>query len=168
MSYVDITFLEPTDLAEMGGIGVEDAEAIIQFAEEAAERIENQKPEDVAAEEGRTVAAHLADPNAVVSEAVAAAPLDGEVPAESPPMETNGEISHDEVPVEEEMAANGEVSHGEVPAEETPANGEIGHGEAAGEPVAVGANGEISENGLPEPTEDAAHHVTSEESPPQS
>src|SRR5205807_5640371 len=40
MSYVDITFIEPTDLAEMGGIEVADAEMIINFAEEAAERIE--------------------------------------------------------------------------------------------------------------------------------
>jgi N utilization substance protein A len=69
MSYVDITFIEPTDLAEMGGITVEAAEAIINFAEEAAERIENEKPEEPAPDEeataGRTVASHLADPETV-------------------------------------------------------------------------------------------------------
>jgi N utilization substance protein A len=74
MSYVDITFIEPVDLAEMGGITVEEADAIILFAEEAAERIENEKAEAPPQEEGRTVAGHLADPNA--------APADG-VPAES-------------------------------------------------------------------------------------
>ena len=48
MSYDDITFMEPADMAEMGGISEEDAEAIILYAEEAAERIEHEKPEDAA------------------------------------------------------------------------------------------------------------------------
>jgi len=43
MSYIDVTFIEPVDLAEMGGVTVEEAEAIIQFAEAAAERIEQEK-----------------------------------------------------------------------------------------------------------------------------
>src|ERR1700674_5201485 len=40
MSYDDITFMEPADLGELGGVGEEDAAGIIQYAEEAAERIE--------------------------------------------------------------------------------------------------------------------------------
>src|SRR5205809_515555 len=65
MSYVDITFIEPTDLAELAGITEEQAEEMIASAEEAAERIENEQPEEQPAEEeaaGRTVAGHLADP----------------------------------------------------------------------------------------------------------
>src|SRR5215207_2086953 len=36
MSFVDVTFIEPTDLAELGNVTVEEAEGIIQYAEEAA------------------------------------------------------------------------------------------------------------------------------------
>src|SRR5436190_2599227 len=42
MSFIDITFIEPTDLAEMGSITVDEANAIIQYAEEAAERVEEE------------------------------------------------------------------------------------------------------------------------------
>src|SRR2546425_551487 len=35
MSYIDVTFIEPTDLAEMGGMSVEEADALILFAEAA-------------------------------------------------------------------------------------------------------------------------------------
>ena len=51
MSYDDVTFMEPADLAELGGVGEEDAEAMIQYAEEAAERVETEKPEEAAPDE---------------------------------------------------------------------------------------------------------------------
>jgi N utilization substance protein A len=65
MSYVDITFIEPVDLAELGAIEVEQAEEIIQFAEEAAERLEREPPPEEAPEDenaGRMLAAQLAAP----------------------------------------------------------------------------------------------------------
>jgi N utilization substance protein A len=130
MSYVDVTFIEPTDLAEMGGISVEDAEAIILFAEEAAERIEKEKPAEAAEqEEGRTVAAHLADPNAAPPDGVAVEPTEAteapapesaetnetvaeptvgeEAPVEAPPTEepTNHEPPADAQPAEPQPAA---------------------------------------------------------------
>jgi N utilization substance protein A len=75
MSFVDITFIEPTDLAEMGGVTVEEADAMILFAEEAAERIEHEKPEEQAPEEeavdGRTVVGQLAEPETVLAEMTA-------------------------------------------------------------------------------------------------
>ncbi len=97
MSYIDITFIEPTDLAEMGAVTVEQADEIILFAEEAAERIENEKQEDKPPEEedtaGRTVAGQLADPGATpvegTSEAVTGAPAEETLPpTEEAPADT--------------------------------------------------------------------------------
>ncbi len=67
MSYVDITFIEPADLAELGGITEAEAADLIQFAENESERMENSKGEDAPDEEelaGRTVAM-IPDPDAV-------------------------------------------------------------------------------------------------------
>jgi N utilization substance protein A len=130
MSYVDVTFIEPTDLAELGSISVEDAEGIIQFAEEAAERIENEPPPEPVDEEeaaGRTMAAQLAEPAVVPGEDAAPAPVDGEAAVETP-SEVPAEAS--ELPVEVPAPTNGEVSHEEpaavaseshpTPSEESP------------------------------------------------
>lgn len=143
MSYVDVTFIEPTDLAELGSISVEDAEGIIQFAEEAAERIENEPPPEPVDEEataGRTMAGQLAEPSEVPSESV---PVDGEAPVETP-LETPTEAS--EPAAETPAPNNGEVSHSE-----TPTNGAVSH-EAP-------PNVNVASEPVPTP---------SEESPPQS
>ncbi len=121
MSYVDVTFIEPTDLAELGSISVEDAAGIIQFAEEAAERIENEPPAEVTEEEmaGRTVAGHLTDPTDAPAENSEMAPADAEAPAEMPPeasvaeASTNSTLDHTEIVVEE--PTNGELSSGDAP-----------------------------------------------------
>ncbi|MBI2807678.1 MAG: transcription termination factor NusA [Planctomycetes bacterium] len=95
MSYVDITFIEPVDLAEMGSVTVEQAEEIIAYAEEAAERIENQKPEEAAANEeanaGRTVAGHLDEPALVPAADGAPMPSPEEAAVESPLEESSTE-----------------------------------------------------------------------------
>jgi N utilization substance protein A len=117
MSYVDVTFIEPTDLAELGGISVEAAEGIIAFAEEAAERIENEPPPEPVDEEanaGRTMASQLAEPAAVPTA------VDGEAPVETPaeaPVETPAEVPAEasETPLETPAPTNGEVSHEEAP-----------------------------------------------------
>ncbi len=135
MSYVDVTFIEPTDLAELGSISVEDAEGIIQFAEEAAERIENEPPPEPVDEEanaGRTMASQLAEPVAVPADGDVPAPVDGEASVE-PSSEAPTEIY--EPPAETAAPTNGEVSVGE-----TPANGEVSQEEAApvaSEPVPI-------------------------------
>jgi transcription termination/antitermination protein NusA len=144
MSYVDITFIEPTDLAELGSISVEDAEGIIQYAEEAAERIENEQPEEAAVSEeeaaGRTVAGHLADPTVVVVEAPA----------------SDGAVATEEA----------QASDGAVATEEAPVATEEAPMEAVPEPVTVEApvNGEVSH----EAPVEAEQPIPSEESPPQS
>src|SRR5260370_37764422 len=48
MSYVDITFIEPTDLAELRGTTLEAAEEIVAYAEAAGERVQDAKPEEKA------------------------------------------------------------------------------------------------------------------------
>ena len=42
LSYDDLTFLEPAQLAEIAGVTEDQAEDMIAFAEEAAERVEEQ------------------------------------------------------------------------------------------------------------------------------
>jgi N utilization substance protein A len=53
LSYDDLTFLEPAELAELAGITEEQAEDMIAFAEEAAERVEEEN-QARKAEEART------------------------------------------------------------------------------------------------------------------
>jgi N utilization substance protein A len=117
MSFIDITFIEPTDLAEMGGITVDEANAIINYAEEAAERIENEKPEEHAVDEeasaGRTVAGHLADPETP--------PTDSAEEATSEALPDEASPSAEEASVEAESPAVLEASMTE------PSNGTENH-----------------------------------------
>jgi N utilization substance protein A len=101
MSFVDITFIEPTDLAELGNVTVEEAEGIIQYAEEAAERIETQgdEPVDEEAMAGRTVVGQAAPTEEGEMEAAPESP-EGEVATE----EASPETSESEAPTEEEAA----------------------------------------------------------------
>src|SRR5208283_4734503 len=59
LSYDDLTFLEVVDLAELAGVTEDGAQEIIDFAEEAAERVEEETriAREAAAEEGRALAA---------------------------------------------------------------------------------------------------------------
>src|SRR5208283_1177035 len=59
LSYDDLTFLETVDLAELAGVTEDQAQEIIDFAEEAAERVEEETriAREAAAEEGRALAA---------------------------------------------------------------------------------------------------------------
>jgi transcription termination/antitermination protein NusA len=66
LSYVDLTFLEPAQLAELAGITEEQADEMIVFAEEAAEQVEEQAK--IAAEEAA---------NAPPAETEAVAPTNG-------------------------------------------------------------------------------------------
>jgi N utilization substance protein A len=59
LSYDDLTFLEPAQLAELAGVTEEQAEDMIAFCEEAAERVEEETrlAKEQAAREGVTTAA---------------------------------------------------------------------------------------------------------------
>src|SRR5579883_2742508 len=50
LSYDDLTFMEPAQLAELAGVTEEQASEIIAFAEEAAERVEEETRQNKAAE----------------------------------------------------------------------------------------------------------------------
>jgi N utilization substance protein A len=60
LSYDDLTFLEPAQLAELAGVSEEQADDWILFAEEAAERVEaeTRAAREQAEAEGRTLPAH--------------------------------------------------------------------------------------------------------------
>jgi N utilization substance protein A len=60
LSYDDLTFLEPSELAELAGVTEDQAEEIILFAEESAERVEKETAERQAAEAAAQAAAEAA------------------------------------------------------------------------------------------------------------
>jgi N utilization substance protein A len=62
LSYDDLTFLEPAELGELGGVTEEDAEEIIAFAEESAERVEEENRVARAQAEADAAAARAAAP----------------------------------------------------------------------------------------------------------
>jgi transcription termination/antitermination protein NusA len=80
-SYTDLTFLEAEQLAEIIGISPEDADEMIIFAEDEAERIEREgEPEEFQEQPAEEVAPAEAAEGVVSAEA--AAVVEGEVPAE--------------------------------------------------------------------------------------
>jgi transcription termination/antitermination protein NusA len=124
MSYVDVTFIEPADLAEMGAITVDEAANIIQYAEEAAERIENEKPEERATEEeiaGRKVVGHVveATTDGAAPEAAEPAAIPEDATAEmSAPQEEAPTTEHSEngeMPPSEESVEPHPTGHEEQP-----------------------------------------------------
>jgi N utilization substance protein A len=124
LSFDDLTFLEPAELAELGGVDEDLAEEIIAFAEEAAERLEQQQTEAPPAGEeessGRSVAAQLA------------APADGMAAEEAPVGEANGQET--EMPVAGEAEAPASEEYVEAPASsEEPVVAEEQSGEALAE-----------------------------------
>jgi N utilization substance protein A len=72
LSYTDVTFLEPAQLAEMAGTTEEEADEMVLYAEEEAERIER---------EGEPELEQLAPVEAVTTVDGEAAPAEGEAPA---------------------------------------------------------------------------------------
>jgi N utilization substance protein A len=114
MSYVDITFIEPADLAEMGGITEDEAANVIQFAEEAAERIEKEGPAEPAEDEtaGRKVAGQLTE--APVEEA-AVQPME-----EAPAAEGEAPMEEEAVQAPEEMASEPSANGEAIAEEEAP------------------------------------------------
>ncbi len=71
LSYDDLTFMEPAQLAELAGVTEEQAEDFITFAEDAAERVEE---ETKAAAAAKAAEEALAPPPAATAETAEAAP----------------------------------------------------------------------------------------------
>jgi N utilization substance protein A len=75
LSFDDLTFLEPAQLAELCGVTEEQAEEIIAFAEESAERVEEEtRAAEAAAREAEKEAAARGETPAAVPEEPTAAP----------------------------------------------------------------------------------------------
>jgi N utilization substance protein A len=123
LSYDDLTFLEPAQLAELAGVTEEQAEEIILFAEEAAERVEEETKAAKAEEAARPMPAPVARPTAaeraeaLLGPAVAdetAAPAEpkltaeqlfGPEPTEAPPAPAEAPVSAEQVFAEEPAPA---------------------------------------------------------------
>jgi N utilization substance protein A len=140
LSYRDLTFFEPAQLAEMAGITEEDADDIIAFAEDMADEIEEQEEVRIATEREAAKAARLAraaegGPPDTVTDAKqkfddlfapgpnAAAPANDGPPADGEPAEGDGPPAADGEPAEGDgpPAADGEPAAVEPPAEDEPA-----------------------------------------------
>src|SRR5262249_11159959 len=131
LSYEDVAFLEPRELSEMGGVNEEDAEEMILFAEEEAERLEKEAKAAKAGGGERAArparAARAEPPRPEARRAFETLFIPGAAPippAEAAPAETHEapseEVSeHTEVPAEhtEPPAEHAPVEEAAVPAE---------------------------------------------------
>jgi transcription termination/antitermination protein NusA len=126
LSFDDLTFMEPAELAELGGIDEEFAMVIIEFAENESARLEREG--DVAPEEeedenaGRGVASQFAAP-----ENGEAAPEEGGEPIADEALATENDLQEQQ---EEEAAPAGdEAAPPEVPEEEPALQPHAGEGQ---------------------------------------
>jgi N utilization substance protein A len=109
LSFDDLTFLEPAEMAELGGIDEDLSADIIAFAEEAMERMEHEAkraPRTPAGEEtaGRSVASQIAS-----ADEIPAATEDGQA-SETGGGEADGTEAGDaELPVPEEVASTSQA-----------------------------------------------------------
>src|SRR5262249_39172557 len=78
LSYDDLTFMEPAQLAELAGATEEQAQEMIAFAEEAAERVEEETKAAKAAEAEARAAAAVATPRPGGPSAADLFPEDGQ------------------------------------------------------------------------------------------
>jgi N utilization substance protein A len=140
LSFDDLTFLEAAQLAELSGLTEEQAEEVIAYAEEAAERVE---------EETR-----------LAREAAANAP-----PVETPPAvaatpETSAKQAFENLfgdsPAQTTDLESAEVSTDEVPATDPDANGEMSAENAEAPYVVTGSEAETSEPTEPEKSAEGA------------
>lgn len=115
LSYDDLTFLEPAELGELVGIGEEEADDIILFAEEAAERVEKEKAAS-GESEGRALA-----PQRHNQSSAAAALFGGASGAATEAKPTLDSLfgPADAAPVVDEVVGE------ETPVEESPAEGAV-------------------------------------------
>lgn len=129
LSYDDLTFLEPSELGELAGVDEDTAEEMIMFAEESAERVEeeNRHAKD-SGEEGRSLAARPAPvieaPKAVEARTTfdnlfAPLPAEGEQNA-AQESEVSGEEAAAEESQSEEAASDGQAATPEEASAEKP------------------------------------------------
>jgi N utilization substance protein A len=84
LSYDDLTFLEPAQLGELAGVSEEAADDMIAYAEEAAERVDEEARAAKAAEEAARAAGIPIPPKPTAAQAAAAKLFSDELPAPTP------------------------------------------------------------------------------------
>lgn len=135
LSYDDLSVIEPDDLMEMGGLTMEQVDAIVAQAEAKAEEAEH-----AAAEQRRK----QREQDRIDAATAAAEAAEAKLRAESP-QPAEGEVSPDAVSV----AATGEMPAEEPPAEESemPVEEPAAEGDESAEPAAAASsgNGQASE-----------------------
>ena len=139
LSYDDLTFLEPAELGELIGVTEDQAQDIIDFAEDAAERVEEETrvAREAAAEEGRTLATR------------STAPAEPVKPVDTPRTTFDNLFAPEPAPAAE-SAAEAALEQAQVPAAESAA-------EAAPEPdVIAEAKSEAPHEEVQSPTEPPA------------
>ncbi len=131
LSYDDLTFVEPAELGELAGVTEEAADDFIQFAEEAAVRVEEETRVARAAEERERANAPAPAPRRTATErAIELLGPDVTVPSEEPPPPSADQIFGEATaPAEPEQPAEvrltpeqlfGPDVREEAPAEEAP------------------------------------------------
>jgi N utilization substance protein A len=153
LSFADLTFVEPAELAELAGVEESVAEEFIAYAEEAAERVEQEvreaRPEAPVASAGAAPAPEAQGPAAQLAK-LFSGPLGETAPPASEPKQTFESLfrpSEGDGAAATEEAAGGEEVHpvapesveeqGAVAEEEQPAEtAELGHEEPAAEATA--------------------------------
>ncbi len=132
LSFDDLTFLEPAELSELGGVDENLAQDIIEYAEEAAERLEHEVQHAPPATEDENAGRAMAAQFASAGSGEEAPPADGE----AAPAAVEGDGQASEAPVAEEPMP--EEPAAEQPAAEAPAATEFAP-EVEAEPVAESA-----------------------------
>jgi transcription termination/antitermination protein NusA len=152
LSYRDLTFFDPADLATMISVDSDAAEEIIEYAEERADEIEEQEEERIAQEREAARQAKLAGTPPPAEAGSAAkqafdslfapsteAAAEGE-PAADSQAEPAGETPAPDEAAISEPAADGEAVHGELNGQGQ--DGAEGQGQEAGESAETGPAGE--------------------------
>src|SRR5262249_15071963 len=125
LSYDDLTFLEPAQLAELAGVTEEQAEEMILFAEEAAERGEEETKAGKAEEAARPAPAPVARPTPAERAEALLGPAADEAATPAEPKLTAEQLfgpEPTEAPAPEEAPVNAAQVFGEEPAPEPSAD----------------------------------------------
>jgi N utilization substance protein A len=155
MSFADLSFCDPAEMADFAGVSEEQAEEVIAFAEDAAERIE--QGEEIIPEGAEEAATEEGEPSGEMVAAEEGAELEGAVvPEEGFAPEESAEVDMTEEIESSELEEAEEYYEEELP----PADGQAAEAEPAGiepQPAEVPAAVAREEAALGEHPEEIQH-----------
>jgi N utilization substance protein A len=174
LSFTDLTFVEPAELAELANVTEDQAEEIIAYAEEAAERVEAEAEEARVAEAAARAAAEAAGETVPAAQAAApqagAALLEGGGRVQDPKLAFQNlfrsDVEEAAPPEQEAAAAADQAAESAAPEQEAAAADQA----AESDPAAVGyqpesaeqperAEGQPAEAPAPEAASQPAQHA---------